>query len=94
MSDTDPLKCCRFSVTGRVQGVFFRTSTRDVAISHSLTGYARNMADGSVEVLACGRQDAIEKFAAWLHEGPRMASVTNVHEEVEEFQEFDRFSSA
>ena len=93
MSDTDHLRCCRFSVTGRVQGVFFRASTRDVAISHSLTGYARNMADGSVEVLACGRQDAIEKFAAWLHEGPRMASVTNVHEDVEEFQEFDGFST-
>jgi len=94
MSDTDQSRCRRFSVTGRVQGVFFRASTRDVAVSLSLTGYARNMADGSVEVLACGRQDAIEKFAAWLYEGPRMASVTNVHEEDEEYQEFDGFRTA
>ena len=94
MSDTDHLRCRRFSVTGRVQGVFFRASTHDLAVDLSLTGYVRNMADGSVEVLACGSQDAIDKLAAWLHEGPRMASVTNVHDEVEEFQEFDGFSTA
>ncbi len=94
MSDTDHLRCRRFAVTGRVQGVFFRASTRDVAVDLSLTGFARNMADGSVEVLACGSQDAIEKLAAWLREGPRMASVSSVHEEVADFQELDGFSTA
>ncbi len=94
MSDTEHPGCRRFSVTGRVQGVFFRASARDVAIELSLTGYARNMADGSVEVLACGRQDAIEKLAAWLRDGPRMAAVTRVQEEDVEYREFDGFSSA
>ncbi len=94
MSDTDHLRCRRFSVTGRVQGVFFRASTRDVAVDLSLTGYARNMADGSVEVLACGSQDAIKKLAAWLREGSRMASVSSVQEEDAEYQELERFSTA
>jgi len=76
-----------------VQGVFFRASTRDVAVDLSLTGFARNMADGSVEVLACGSQDAIEKLAAWLRRGPRMASVSSVQEEDVEYQEFERFST-
>ena len=94
MSDTDHLRCRRFSVSGRVQGVFFRASARDVAVDLSLTGYARNMADGSVEVLACGSQDAIEKLAAWLREGPRMASVSSVQEADAEYQELERFSTA
>jgi len=94
MSDTDHLRCRRFSVTGRVQGVFFRASTRDVAVDLSLTGYARNMADGSVEVLACGSQDAIEKLATWLRQGPRMASVSSVREEDADYQEIDGFSAA
>ena len=46
--------CRLFRVTGRVQGVFFRASTQTAARDLGLTGYARNMDDGSVEVLACG----------------------------------------
>ncbi len=94
MSDMDHLGCRRFSVTGRVQGVFFRASTRDFAVELSLTGYVRNMADGSVEVLACGHKDGIEKLAAWLREGPRMASVASVDDEAVEIQEFDGFTMA
>lgn len=86
--------CRRFSVTGRVQGVFFRASTRDVAVKLSLTGYARNMPDGSVEVLACGMDDSIEKLAAWLRDGPRMASVAGVDSEEVDYQEFSGFGTA
>ena len=92
MSDPDSLSCRRFRITGRVQGVFFRASTRDVAVQLSLTGYARNLADGTVEVLACGRVDAIDKFAAWLQKGPRLASVTGVDAEPVAYREGDRFS--
>ena len=90
-SNTDSLACRRFLVTGRVQGVFFRVSTRDVAVQLSLTGYAKNLPDGRVEVVACGQFDAVDKLAAWLREGPRMASVTSVDDEAVEFREFDSF---
>lgn len=42
------------NISGRVQGVYFRASTQQQAIEHSLSGYARNLTDGSVEVLLCG----------------------------------------
>ena len=56
----------RFFVRGRVQGVWFRASTRDVATRLGLSGHARNLADGRVDVLAVGDADAIEALAAWL----------------------------
>lgn len=69
----------RFIVRGRVQGVFFRDSTRRTAESLGLAGYAINLANGDVEVFACGDPGAIDRLAAWLETGPpnaRVASVT------------------
>jgi acylphosphatase len=77
-SDAIAGTCRRFRVTGRVQGVFFRDSTREQARKLGLTGYASNMPDGSVEVVACGRRDALERLAKWLESGPPMASVEHV----------------
>ncbi len=65
----------RFIVCGRVQGVFFRASTCEQARRLGLTGYARNLADGSVEVLACGDEAAIAHLERWLQDGPPMAKV-------------------
>ena len=81
----------QFTVRGRVQGVFFRDSTRRVAQSLGLTGHAINLSNGDVEVLACGSPEAIATLAAWLQEGPRMAEVTEVIERQAEFQELDGF---
>ena len=81
----------RFTVKGRVQGVFFRDSTRRVAQSLGLTGHAINLSNGDVDVLACGDPDAIARLAAWLREGPRMAEVTDVIERPAENQELDVF---
>ncbi len=92
-SNAESLLCRRFVVTGRVQGVFFRASTCDVAIQLSLTGYVKNLPDGSVEVLACGSMKEIEKLEAWLLEGPRMASVTGVDAKSLEFRELDGFGT-
>ncbi len=80
-------------VTGRVQGVFFRARTRDVALELSLRGYAKNLHDGNVEVIACGQVDAIDKLAAWLREGPRMAAVASVDEELVEYRNFEGFAT-
>ena len=68
----------RFTVKGRVQGVFFRDSARRVAETLKLTGHAINLPNGDVEVLACGDTEALDKFAAWLAEGPPLADVTDV----------------
>ena len=72
------MAAARFFVRGRVQGVWFRASTRDVTIRHGLTGHARNLADGRVDVLAVGDADAIEALAAWLQQGPPGARVDGV----------------
>ena len=70
--------CQQFIITGRVQGVFFRDSTRDVAATLDLTGHAINLANGSVEVVACGTANAIDALEVWLQAGPRMATVVSV----------------
>lgn len=71
-------ECRLFRIEGRVQGVFFRESTRRAAQSMGITGYAKNMADGSVQVLACGNPDALGRLTEWLKEGPPMAQVADI----------------
>jgi acylphosphatase len=70
--------CLHYYVSGKVQGVWFRASTKEQADQLGLTGWVRNLADGRVEVLACGDKDKIVKLSAWLKHGPRLAKVTNV----------------
>ncbi len=70
--------CRRYYVSGRVQGVFFRDSTRRQARILGLSGWARNLPDGRVEVLACGEEQALAAMERWLWEGPPQAQVTDV----------------
>jgi len=70
--------CRKFRVEGRVQGVWFRESTRQQADRLGIRGYAINCPDGSVEVLACGQPAALDKLAEWLRQGPPMARVRAV----------------
>ena len=70
--------CRRYRVTGRVQGVFFRASTRTAALDLGLCGYAKNLDDGSVEVLACGSAAALDALDEWLQQGPPTAQVDSV----------------
>lgn len=67
-----------FLVSGKVQGVFFRAATRERATALGLSGHARNLADGRVEVLAAGDAAALETLAAWLAHGPPSARVEQV----------------
>jgi acylphosphatase len=64
-----------------VQGVFFRASSRDIALRLGLTGHAINLPDGSVEVLVCGDAEAIQSMRTWLRKGPRRARVDSLQEE-------------
>jgi len=68
-------ECRLFLIEGRVQGVLFRESTRRVAQPLGITGYAKNMADGSLQVLACGEPGALDRLTEWLRQGPPMAQV-------------------
>lgn len=70
--------CKKFRITGRVQGVWFRESTRQQAERLGLTGHAFNCPDGTVEVLACGESDALGHLAEWLKHGPKLARVSSV----------------
>jgi len=81
----------RFTIKGRVQGVFFRESTRRVAESLGISGYAKNLPDGDVEVFACGEPAAINELATWLEHGPRMAQVADVIEHVAEHEVLAEF---
>ncbi len=71
-------ECRMYRVEGRVQGVWFRESTRQQALRLGLSGHAVNRSDGSVEVLACGDGAAVDTLVDWLHEGPPLARVRAV----------------
>jgi acylphosphatase len=70
-----------YLVRGRVQGVGFRDFAQRAASALGLTGYARNLDDGRVEVYAVGPPEKLSEFAAALHKGPRMADVRGVEEQ-------------
>ncbi len=87
------MTAARFFVEGRVQGVFFRASAREQAQSLGLRGYARNLHDGRVEVLAVGDVQALERMEQWLKHGPPAAHVERLErieaDEGEAGPEFD-----
>jgi acylphosphatase len=88
------MACARFIVTGRVQGVFFRASTRDFALQLGVAGYAKNRDDGSVEVIASGSPEALAALFAWLHHGPPAARVERVQREEMSPQDLHGFTAA
>lgn len=71
----------RARVEGRVQGVYFRASAVERAEALGLRGYARNLPDGAVEILAVGPPEAVESLLAWLWHGPPLARVDAVRVE-------------
>ncbi|MEM1411660.1 MAG: acylphosphatase [Pseudomonadota bacterium] len=68
----------RYRIEGRVQGVWFRESTRREAAPRGITGHAVNHADGSVEVWACGDDRALDRLERWLAKGPPLARVNRL----------------
>lgn len=78
MRDVGRAICRRFHVSGRVQGVSFRAHTQARALELGLRGYAHNLPDGRVEVLACGSEAAVGALHEWLKIGPPAARVEAV----------------
>lgn len=83
--------CIHCFVSGRVQGVWFRKATQDEAKTLGLTGWAKNLPDGRVEVLACGEKNKLEELYQWLHQGPPLAEVTEILREDLAWKAFERF---
>ena len=72
----------RFIVSGKVQGVYFRASTRQQAVQLNIRGYAKNLPSGSVEIVAIGSIDAIATLEKWLSQGPPSARVDTVQSSI------------
>tara|TARA_B100000686_G_scaffold312719_1_gene357474 strand:+ start:367 stop:645 length:279 start_codon:yes stop_codon:yes gene_type:complete len=87
------LKQIHIFVTGRVQGVFFRQSTRVIAIKNNVNGFVRNLDDGRVEIIAQGEEQNINKLIDWCRTGPANSRVDEfeLKEEsiTEEFENFE-----
>ncbi|MBN1627874.1 MAG: acylphosphatase [Deltaproteobacteria bacterium] len=82
----------RLIIEGRVQGVWFRDSTRRKAHELGVYGWVKNRNDGAVEALAEGDSDAVNRLIDWCHEGPPNAIVSRVDITREEWKgEFDSF---
>ena len=71
----------RIIVKGRVQGVFFRASTREMAQALKLKGYVKNLANGDVLIEVQGSEEKIRQMIEWCHDGPMMAKVREVFDE-------------
>ncbi len=78
-------------VSGRVQGVYYRATTRDTAREHGVDGWVKNLADGRVEAVFEGPDDAVASMIEFCHEGSPAADVDEVTVEYEEPQGEDGF---
>lgn len=78
LSSAEDQSSATILVTGRVQGVYFRSFTVDNALKLGLTGFARNLPDGRVEIYAEGKVTSIQKLIDFLHIGPALANVEDV----------------
>lgn len=72
------IKALRLVIRGRVQGVGYRDAAVQAAFEFGVCGWVRNRPDGSVEALAQGEPEAIERFIAWCRRGPPLARVADV----------------
>ncbi|MGJ3245659.1 MAG: acylphosphatase [Elainellaceae cyanobacterium] len=86
VDQTTPQKvtCAHVFISGQVQGVGYRASTRDMAKRLNLTGWVRNLRDGRVEALFEGSAGAIDEILRWCHEGPPSAVVNHIEVQYED----------
>jgi acylphosphatase len=85
------LQTISISVSGKVQGVFYRQSTRETAMAIGINGHVKNLADGRVLIIATGTQEQLDQLLEWCRVGPPKASVTGIETVAMPLQHFDRF---
>ena len=85
------MKSVHLIVSGRVQGVFFRDNTRRKATELGLNGYAENLEDGNVEVVAQGDEEKINELVEFIKKGPGIAKVENIQIKNKKLEKFDKF---
>lgn len=78
-------------VSGTVQGVYFRATTRETAQEHGVDGWVKNLPDGRVEAVFEGREDAVEQMIDFCHDGPERARVEDVDVTWEDPERLDGF---
>ena len=86
------MKCAHLIVSGRVQGVFFRANVKDKAVQLGLKGYAKNLENGDVEIVAEGNEGRIKELVDFIKKGPGIASVKGIqitHKVPENFKNFE-----
>lgn len=90
-TDSSDRVCISALITGKVQGVGYRYTTREQAIARQLTGWVRNLADGRVEALIVGERTNLNSMVDWLHAGSPAAEVTAVTLKELPLQSFQTF---
>lgn len=85
-------KCVLVSVSGRVQGVWFRRFTQQKAESYGVVGWVRNLTDGRVQALLCGDEKSVRHVESWMSQGPELSNVAELISEQTEWQEYAEFS--
>ena len=86
--------CLHAYISGKVQGVWFRAFVREQAEKARLKGWAKNLADGRVEVLLCGEQSAVKRVLKTLYLGPPLAQVSHIESEPYPLCELQGFSTS
>ena len=71
-------QCVSLLVSGKVQGVYFRLSLKEVADKNGVFGWVKNLDDGRVEALLQGESDGVDAVVQWAHHGPKDAAVSDV----------------
>jgi acylphosphatase len=90
---TEDMTRVHATLSGRVQGVFFRAETRDAARRNGVSGWVRNMSDGRVEAVFEGQAEDVDQVVQWCRSGPAHARVDDIHLQEESYRgEFDGFS--
>ena len=85
------MRTVHLTISGRVQGVFFRAEAKDNALLYNIKGWIKNTNEGDVEAIVTGQEKDIEKFITWCHRGPEKAHVTDVSVTPLEKQIFSEF---
>lgn len=86
------LQTISITVSGLVQGVYYRQSTKEKALELGISGIVKNLPDGSVHILATGSDDQLDQLVAWCKVGPRNAQVSSVNVESVDVQKYFGFT--